>query len=321
MNDKEYFFNLYELARQLNKEFSKPSALYKALEKIVEILNLETGWIWLAEKDLKSVYLAASFNLPPALRDHPERLSGWCYCIGRYFSDNIDEATNISEITCSRLKDVSSGTRDLKFHATIPITINDQKIGLINLLSKKKQQLDDKQLSVLNVISELIGTVIQRTHLQDAYAKIKRNPDNDLNDIIKRVVVPRIEELINLLDESETNTDENNYIKSANTTKDALRKTKELKKQIALIIDETSKEANINVDEKEFRYPSSPLTHREMEILAIIKKGHTNKQIGEQLFISQSTVKFHITSIMSKLYAKTRTQAVDIALKKGLLNS
>jgi len=133
MNDKDYFSQLYEIASHLNKEHTLSAALSKALEKTVEILNLETGWFWLTEPDNKSVFLAASYNLPPALSNHPERLSGWCYCIAQYLSDDIDQAMNISEIACSRLKDIDSGTKDLKFHATIPIIIHGQKVGLMNL--------------------------------------------------------------------------------------------------------------------------------------------------------------------------------------------
>ena len=144
MNDKEYFSHLYEIARYLNKEFSLHSALRKALEKTVELLRLETGWIWLVQEDTKSVYLAASYNLPPALSRYPERLSGRCFCIDRYLANGISKARNISEITCTRLQNISSGTRGLKFHATIPITIDGRKVGLINLVSKETQQLDEK---------------------------------------------------------------------------------------------------------------------------------------------------------------------------------
>jgi hypothetical protein len=115
MSDKEYFSHLYEIASHLNKEFSLHSALRKSLEKTVELLKLETGWIWLVQGDVKSVYLAASYNLPPALSDHPERLSGWCFCIHKYLSDDIATATNISEITCSRLKDIAAAHGVLSF--------------------------------------------------------------------------------------------------------------------------------------------------------------------------------------------------------------
>ena len=81
MEDKEYFSHLYQIANILNKEYTLASALRSSLEKTVELLGLETGWIWLTESDHSSVYLAASYNLPPALTEFPERLSGWCYCI------------------------------------------------------------------------------------------------------------------------------------------------------------------------------------------------------------------------------------------------
>ena len=75
------------------------------------------------------MYLAASYNLPPALSNYPERLSGWCYCIEKYFTNTFSEAKNISEITCSRLKDITAETRDLKFHASVPIFVKGEKAG------------------------------------------------------------------------------------------------------------------------------------------------------------------------------------------------
>src|SRR6476469_4274884 len=191
MADPEYFSHLYEITRRVNQEFSLPATLRVSLEKTVQLLNLETGWIWLVQPDSKSVYLAASYNLPPALSQHPERLSGWCFCIEKYLSNDIDKARNISEIACSRLKNISSGTRDLKFHATIPITTQGHKVGLINLVSKESQQLNDKQLSLLNTISELIGIAIQRTRVQEAYNIKPSGSETAFNEVIERVLVAR----------------------------------------------------------------------------------------------------------------------------------
>src|SRR5215217_1721454 len=196
MSDKEYFSHLYEIASNLNKEFSLQAALKISLEKTVDLLNLETGWIWLVQADVKSVYLAASYNLPPALSNHPERLSGWCFCIEKYLSNDLSEAKNISEITCSRLKNIKSGTRDLKFHATIPITTNGQKVGLINLVSKETQRLNEKQLALLNTISEVIGIAIQRARGQEAYALKPSERETVFNEVIERVLQTRLEGLV-----------------------------------------------------------------------------------------------------------------------------
>ena len=59
-------------------------------------------------------------------------------------------------------------------------------------------------------------------------------------------------------------------------------------------------------------------TARELQILAELMTGSSNRAIAERLFISERTVKFHVTSILSKLHAKNRTEAVLIASQKGI---
>ncbi len=64
----------------------------------------------------------------------------------------------------------------------------------------------------------------------------------------------------------------------------------------------------------------SPLTGHEVEILNYLAKGESNKKIATALNISEQTIKNHITSIMAKLNANARTQAVVIAVRKGLIS-
>jgi two-component system, NarL family, response regulator DegU len=63
----------------------------------------------------------------------------------------------------------------------------------------------------------------------------------------------------------------------------------------------------------------SPLTPREMEILKYIGQGFLNKQIAAELGISEQTIKNHVTSILRKLNANARTEAVVLAIKQGLI--
>ncbi len=63
----------------------------------------------------------------------------------------------------------------------------------------------------------------------------------------------------------------------------------------------------------------SPLTPREMQILKYIGQGYLNKQIAAELGISEQTIKNHVTSILRKLNANARTEAVVLALKQGLI--
>ena len=64
----------------------------------------------------------------------------------------------------------------------------------------------------------------------------------------------------------------------------------------------------------------SPVTAREQEILNYMAKGYLNKQIALALDISEQTVKNHVTSILRKLNANARTQAVVEAIKQGLVS-
>ncbi len=59
---------------------------------------------------------------------------------------------------------------------------------------------------------------------------------------------------------------------------------------------------------------------REAQVLKLIAVGKTNKEIGETLFISESTVKFHVHAILNKLDASNRTEAVSVATQLGLID-
>lgn len=61
------------------------------------------------------------------------------------------------------------------------------------------------------------------------------------------------------------------------------------------------------------------LTERELEVLNLIGGGNRNRDIAEQLFISEETVKVHVKHVMDKLGASDRTQAVAIALRRGII--
>jgi NarL family two-component system response regulator LiaR len=62
------------------------------------------------------------------------------------------------------------------------------------------------------------------------------------------------------------------------------------------------------------------LTKREREVLRLLVDGLTNPEIADELFISQSTVKSHVSHILSKLDVATRTEAVSLALQQGLID-
>lgn len=64
---------------------------------------------------------------------------------------------------------------------------------------------------------------------------------------------------------------------------------------------------------------SEPLTGRELDVLALLAKGKSNKEIGSHLYITETTVKSHLRSIFSKLNVLSRTEAISTASRRGLV--
>jgi DNA-binding NarL/FixJ family response regulator len=68
------------------------------------------------------------------------------------------------------------------------------------------------------------------------------------------------------------------------------------------------------------RPPCSNLSAREHQVLELIVKGHNNKDIGDALGIGEATVKWHVSSILSRLNVSDRTQATVAALQRGIVH-
>jgi two-component system, NarL family, response regulator LiaR len=66
--------------------------------------------------------------------------------------------------------------------------------------------------------------------------------------------------------------------------------------------------------------PRYDLTEREREVLSLLVKGLSNNDIADRLVVSRSTVKFHVSSILSKLGVSSRTEAVALALNNKIVN-
>ncbi|WP_097678001.1 response regulator [Bacillus massilinigeriensis] len=83
-----------------------------------------------------------------------------------------------------------------------------------------------------------------------------------------------------------------------------------------LSIDETASTSQY-VPKVDIRRPLHLLTRRECEVLQMLADGKSNRGIGESLFISEKTVKNHVSNILQKMNVNDRTQAVVVAIKNG----
>lgn len=80
---------------------------------------------------------------------------------------------------------------------------------------------------------------------------------------------------------------------------------------------EIAEDKRIHTSENEIRRPLHLLTKRECEVLQLLADGKSNRGISEAIFISEKTVKNHVSSILQKMSAKDRTHAVVVAIKNG----
>lgn len=156
---------LNRIAAALNREVDLHQALHVALGNIVDLFNLDTGWIFLLDEDTEKFYTAATIGLPPALADHPRRMGGTCYCIDAYVDGEMEGAANIAAITCSRLKDLKAGTEGLRYHASIALNTQDKQLGILNVASTDWREISAAELRLLHTIGDLMSIAIERARL------------------------------------------------------------------------------------------------------------------------------------------------------------
>ena len=91
------------------------------------------------------------------------------------------------------------------------------------------------------------------------------------------------------------------------------------RKTETIIVKEVRLPASATFSLNETRLRELKITRRELEILELIARGLSNREIAEQLFVTENTVKTHSSRLFDKLSAKRRTQAVQFAKELGLI--
>src|SRR5262249_3254912 len=106
--------------------------------------------------------------------------------------------------------------------------------------------------------------------------------------------------------------------------RDALEQVRDIAQRIgatplAAEADETEGHAGLGTEARTTRNVAG-LTAREREVLVLMARGYSNNRIANELFISPKTVSVHVSSILAKLHASSRTEAVGIAQRTSLLD-
>ncbi len=158
---------LNDIAQALNRATDMTETLHTVLRHVIQLFDLQTGWIWLMNDKTGKPYLAAVEKLPSALADEPERMDGskYCYCLDTYEKGDMGGAANVSIVTCTRLKDLVSGTSGLRHHASIPLYAHERKLGMLNVASADWCELSEDELRLLYTVGEMLSMAIERGKL------------------------------------------------------------------------------------------------------------------------------------------------------------
>lgn len=202
---------LHTVARALSTSVQLEQVLGITLQQVAALLGLETGWIFLLNSE-QAPYLAASQNLPEGLRTQPERLTGSCYCLDLFRMGQLTEARNIQTLTCSRLSQLQSGSNGLRFHASIPLQLEQQRLGVMNVASQHRTTIAEAELETLYTIGDLLSLAIQRSQAHQAQLELtglqqRYHLARELHDSLGQsltAMVLRLESLDILLEQGRT---------------------------------------------------------------------------------------------------------------------
>src|SRR5215204_1524024 len=158
---------LNAIAEGLNRAVDLRQALETTLRLVAELLGLRAGWVWLLDQESGDETLAAAQNLPPILRDHPERMTGSCYCLRTFRTGDLRGAANVNVVECSRLEGEAEGTEGLQYHASIPIYAGAVRLGVLNVASEGWRGLSAEELQLLSTVGYQVGIAVERARLHE----------------------------------------------------------------------------------------------------------------------------------------------------------
>lgn len=168
---------LRAMAERLNHEVELQPMLDSALALILQLLDLQTGWVMLLDDEGRFISAAAR-GLPPALAADDRAALRWtpCRCQRMLLSGELRTAVNILE--CERLERihqalagaspevVAGQAGNLYAHVSVPLRAGDRVLGLLNIARAGKEPLDQETLTLLGLVADTLGVAIERARLR-----------------------------------------------------------------------------------------------------------------------------------------------------------
>jgi len=173
---------LSQIAEQLNSSVDIQSALDNTLRTLLQVMNLQAGWISMLTESHLSVFsagdspphgfvLATACGLPPGLERDDRRFLRQppaCHCQHLLIEGRLTRAVNIVE--CTRLRDSRRAAGDnqgLRFHASVPLISQGKPLGLINVATAEWQFLTRADLHFLSAVSAQLVVALERAHFYE----------------------------------------------------------------------------------------------------------------------------------------------------------
>jgi serine phosphatase RsbU (regulator of sigma subunit) len=168
----EALTTLNQIANTLNRTADVRSALDRTLALLLELMDLETGWIFLRDETAQDRWagrgyvLAAHHNLPPALLlENSKVWTGGCDCQALCSQGKLTEAYN--EVRCSRLATSAGNRRNLAVHASAPLCSGERVLGILNVAAPDWNAFNPETLAMLANIGSQMGIALERSRLYD----------------------------------------------------------------------------------------------------------------------------------------------------------
>lgn len=138
--------------------------LYAILQNIVQVMDLDTGWVYLRDPERDVYHLASWYGVPPVLEDSLlyEGCTAGCSCQEALVDGNLPTHAHIRN--CNRLKGANG--RSQPQHITIPIEARSQRYGVVNLLCRANHPVDGADMEMLTTIGTQISEIVANAWLR-----------------------------------------------------------------------------------------------------------------------------------------------------------